>query len=114
MNRHERSAAPPRLVNPFPKTLDLTGKLFPWDGVQPVLLSMPGSPSLYLPCFSSAAHLRDCMATAGIGYAGIKEIQDGPEFLSSFELEHRRTMKIIVDPYFLPNGRVRFSEVRWP
>lgn len=103
----------PRPVSPFAKHVELTGMLFPWDGVQPVLASMPGSPSFYLALFSDEERLRSFMEEAKIPFRSIKQVQDGPEFLTSFDERHRQTLKIIINPYYLPNGRVRFTEMFW-
>jgi hypothetical protein len=100
-------------VNPLPKNIDLTAKLFPWEAGQPVLLSMPLSDFFYFPCFSSKELLEDTMKRAGVSYASIKMIEDGREFLTTFTDEHKRVTKLIVDPYFMPNGRIRFIEVLW-
>ena len=57
--------------------VSVTGTLFPWDGAQPVFLSMPGSPSLYLPCFTTEEKLRAVMRRAGVEFVSIKHIDDG-------------------------------------
>jgi hypothetical protein len=87
----------------------LTGKLFPWDNHmnQPVLLAMPGSEFNYLPLFSTVDALRELMERANVPFDKIKHVDDGPEFMSSIPLH----IKLICDPYFLDNGRVRFTEV---
>ena len=107
-----RGVTAPFLVNPFPKEVSLDGMLFPWDGEQPVFFRMPGSDFFYLACFSSKEHLFDFMKHVGCDYRSVKQIENGREFMSSFDGHHDR-VKIILDPFYLPNGRVRFSEVRW-
>ncbi len=106
---------PPKPTGKPPKDMsfdDLTGCLFPWDGLQPVFLAMPSSPHLYLPLFSTALKLRQLMAQAKTPFVSIKQVQDGKEFYGSIreqkKLPNGAEVKVILDPYFLPNGRVRF------
>lgn len=89
----------------------MTAKLIPWDGNQPVWLTMPGSPILYLPVFSTEYQLRETMSKAGVFFQSIKQIEDGPEFLQSV-VDAKEQIAVIVDPYFLPNGRVRFTQIQ--
>jgi len=106
----------PRLVNPFPRDIVLSGKLLPWrvPALQPAYVALPGSDLLYLPVFSTVEGLRDLMKRADVPYQSVKQILDGREFLMGFTPDFRKAMRIIVDPYFLPDGKARFSEVRWP
>jgi len=106
--------APQRVGEGKLKPLLLTGKLFPWGEGEPAFLRMPNSPFFYIACFESAAKLRRFMATQGFSYTKIKQIEDGREFLLGFGPEHRRMVKIVVEPRVLPNGRIRYSEVQWP
>lgn len=92
----------------------LTGKLFPWNKSteQPVLINMPGSPYFYLPLFSSKEKLEGMLAAGRIPFDSIKHIDDGREFLTSLtESPGWTETKVILDPYFLENGRVRFTEL---
>ena len=74
---------------------------------QPVLLGIPGSPHLYLACFSTPEKLQGTMELAGIAFDKIKQVEEGYDFFTSIP----RDVKIILDPYFLPNGRIRFTEL---
>lgn len=94
----------------------LTGFVFPWDGGQPVLLRMPGSPHWYLPLFQSAADLETLMAQANVPFRSIKQVEDGSVFISTLlaqrDMGEGQELKIIINPYYLPNGRVRFTELK--
>lgn len=96
------------------RDVELTGMLFPWDGAQPVFLAVPNSSLLYLPCFDAAADLVEVMARARVPFAGIKQIEDSPAFLSSFGPAERAAVRVMVNPYFTPEGLVRWGEMKWP
>lgn len=94
----------------------LSGKLFPWDLIAhaPVFLSMPASPHLYLACFSAAEKLEGVLSRARVSWDSVKRIEDGQEFLESMPRQcGGQEIKIIIDPYFTPEGRVRFTEIKW-
>jgi hypothetical protein len=96
------------------QVIDLTGKLFPWDGKRPVFLELATSPHLYFPCFSNAPKLRAAMARAKAPFVSIKHIDDGGPFLESLpRVINGRQVAVMLDPYWLPDGRVRWSEVKW-
>lgn len=99
--------APKRTGAP-PKAVTLTGKLLPWSRDRPVLLSMPGSPLTYLPVFSEESELRAFMEQAKLPFVGIKKVDDGGEFIGSLTPD----LTVILDPYYLPNGRVRFQQIQ--
>lgn len=91
----------------------LTGKLIPWeissDG--PVLLRMPGSDQVYMPVFEDLGLLHDTMKRLrSEEFYKIKKIDDGDMFLESI-LENESGVVIILDPAFLPNGRIRFMQI---
>ena len=100
-------ARAPRPTGAPVRAVELTGKLFPWSQEQPVLLQMPGSSALYLPCFSSAKGLREVLGRSRVGFGSIKQIDDGREFLSSIP----GAIVVIVDPRYTEQGRVRFTQV---
>jgi len=117
----ESTVDPPKPTGKPATEVSLTGMLIPWSTWspsaplgedQPVLLNMPGSPSFYLPCFTTEDKLRQTMGRAKIEFQKIKRIDDGREFLASIEAQ--RGVVVIVDPHFLENGRVRFTEIRSP
>jgi hypothetical protein len=92
--------------------VSLTGLLFPWTGDFPVMLAMPGSDYSYLPVFTVEEKLLDFMFRAGVAYMSIKKIEDGPEFLQSiYENPAMWTVRVILDPYYLSNRRIRFLQV---
>lgn len=90
-----------------PKVVSLIGKIIPWTAEQPVLLSMPASPYRYLPCFTDPDKLHAFMQEAKIGVERVKKIDEQHDFLDSLPLD----VRVVLDPYFLPNGRVRFLQV---
>lgn len=104
--------APPHPVGTPPKDVDIHKMLIPWwhDGA-PYLLEMPGSEAVYLPCFSSADIMKECLgATMRDGDAlliDVKMIDDVREFLLSVPSH----VKVILDPRVLPDDRVTFTEV---
>lgn len=99
------------------EVMDLTGYLFPHIGakgdlVSPAFLTIPGSDALYLACFSSVERLQDMMKRLSITYAGIKAIYNGKEFIAGLPEEVSGSrLAVICDPYFTPEGKVRFIEI---
>lgn len=107
----------PRPTGKPHESLNITGMLFPWNGLEPVLLMMPGSELLYLPLFSTPEQLNELMMQAKTPFVSIKKIDDGAEFLSGIYDESpgaRENVRVILNPYFLPNGRVRFTQIQLP
>ena len=102
---------PHRVEGTPEKEVTLTGTLFPWDGDQPHYLMMPGSDYRYLPCFTSADKLREVMDRVGVSNYTIKQVEDGPDFLTSFDVLEAANVRVILDPYFVAGGRVRFTQV---
>ena len=96
----------------------MTGMLFAWDKtrVQPVILSMPGSPHGYIPLFHSVHLLEEAMTRVGASFDSIKQVENGEEFYASLREnapnEHGGQIKVIQDLIFLPDGRVRFIETK--
>jgi hypothetical protein len=108
----EETLAPKPTGKP-PELVSLTGLLFPWLEYAPALLRMPGSPHLYLPCFHTPEKLRALMDRAGTHFSSIKQIEDGPMFLSSFpRTDGTSQIKIIIDPYYTEEDRVRYIEIK--
>jgi hypothetical protein len=113
-------AEPPKATGrsrPLPLQ-NMTGMLFAWNRQreQPVFLSIPGSPHLYLALFHSPHLLDEAMEKAGTKYDSIKRVEDGPEFYQSLK-ENPPTseggqLKVIQDLRFLPDGRVRYIEAK--
>ncbi len=104
--------------DPKPRNIDLTGNLVPLreDG-QPHLLSMTGSPCLYLPTFTDENALAAYKAMdAAPKIAKTVKITDGREFLDS--LDHPiDQVRVVVnlrphdDPEKRAAGMFRFAEV---
>ena len=96
--------------------MDLTGKIFAWAHGQPVFINMPGSSHLYLPLFDTREELEEVMTKAGAKWRSIKQVEDGAEFLSTLlqqkNLGEGSELKIITNISHLPNGRVRFVEMK--
>jgi len=112
----QKVEAPKRTGKPAESiTFDiLTGKLFPWDErrQQPVLLNMPSSPYQYLACFSTEEKLRKLLDDAEVSFDRIKCIDDGGVFMGGLlESAHPEQLKIILDPYFTSEGKIRFTQL---
>lgn len=71
------------------------------------MLQIPGSPFFYVPVFTNSGQLKTLMAKAGTPFDSIKEITDGADFMTSFPND----VKVMHNPYFTPEGRVRWTEV---
>lgn len=92
--------------------ITLNGKVFPWVAGAPLMLTMPGSSGLYLPCFSSAKLLRKTMRGADFAWDSIKCIDDEVAFLTS--IYKRQDVRVILDLHRTAEGLVRFTEIqRW-
>ena len=103
----------PRPVSSELKDIDLTDKLFPWKGDQPVLLSMPLSNALYLPLFNLEGSLRAVLKKVGVPFERIKKVDDGRVFLESLpKFIGIQPLKVILNPRFTETGTVRFTEVQ--
>lgn len=86
----------------------LTGMIFPWTAEgQPAFLRVPGSSALYLPLFSDPTMLKIVMDGTSTPYVKVKKIDDGFEFLDSIP----KDIRIMVEPWFTPEGRVRWTEI---
>ena len=97
-------------------SVNLTGMLFPCKDGQPALLSAPDSKFnfRYLPCFSDEEKLTALMAQAEVLFDSIKQIEDGKAFLNSIYYENiANDIRVIINPYYLPNGHVRFVQVEY-
>jgi hypothetical protein len=105
----------PRRVGPSREIVSLNDKLVPWDvGLeQPILFGMPGSTWLYVAGFPSVSELHAFMMRIGIGEYTIKLIESTDVFLASFTPTQRSQYCIIIDPWFTPEGRIRFSQLDW-
>lgn len=94
------------------KNIILTGKLIPSSGDGPVLLVAPKQTATirefyYLPCFSDIEKLRDFMNLIKIEYSAVKQITETFEFID--DMKNFPFVKIIVDPYFTLEGKIRFN-----
>jgi len=88
--------------------LDLTGMLFAWSGEQPVFTHVTGDPRFMIACFTSETKLRAFYERLRRSFERIKQIEDGPEFLTSFD--GHPDVGVIVDPYYTPEGRCRYVQ----
>ena len=101
----------PKYVGTSIQQVHLTGTLFPWCDGMPVYLRMPGSPFLYLPCFTHESALRDVMRQAGVTFDKIKQIADGVEFMACFRVPEASNIRVILNPRYTPEGKVRYIQV---
>ena len=100
--------APPQATGKPPETVSLTGRLIPaQDATNPVLLRMPGSERLYLPCFADEDEMQTVLGRAGVEYAGIKQIDDEMTFLDSLPPE----VTVITNLWWTEEGKIRFHQV---
>ncbi len=95
------------------RDVDLTGALLPWDTTkkQPCFLRMPDSEYLYIPCFTSIDQLRAMMVQIGVTEYRVKQVDDGREFMSSFDIPQARDIRVILNPRYIAPGRIRFTQV---
>lgn len=91
------------------RTFDISGCLIPWKDGQPALFHMVGSASTYLACFTTPELLRACFASIGKTFDSIKQIDDGPEFLSSIP----DSVVVVLDVRQV-DGKTRFTQLRQP
>lgn len=98
------------------KKITLTGKLIPSYENRPVLLKIPDPEHAiqdndfwYLPCFSNIEKLENIMKFLKVEYLKVVQISDETEFINSIRVVD--FIKIIVDPYFTPEGKFRFCQV---
>lgn len=94
--------------------VSLTGTVFPWDPStdQPLLLNMALTNARYLVCFSSSDALKAMMERLEITGYTIKQIDDGPVFLSELPATYGGDpLHVILDPYFTPQNTIRFKQV---
>ena len=97
-----------------PEEVTLEGMLMPVvSDEQPVLLAMPGTTSVYIPCFSDKEALKSVLARAGVPFEKIVTITDSREFLCSIPmmLPSGRAIHIALNPWFTPEGKVRFTQL---
>lgn len=88
----------------------LAGMLLMWKTGQPVLLRVAGQRGNCIPVFSSRETLdRAAREIALLAYESIKQIDDGQQFLEDMRAQN---VRIIVDPHFGQNGRVRYLDIR--
>ncbi len=99
--------APPKATGRV-EDVHLTGMLIPWQNEQPVFMSVAASSQLYLPVFSDRDELERVMRQAKADWQSVKEITDESEFLR----EIPNDITIMVNPRFMPDGKVRWMEVR--
>jgi hypothetical protein len=105
------------MTAPVSDQVVLKGMLFPWlqRGIthgSPLILVMPGSEDLYLPCFSDGDKLIEAMRLADIHYDSVKYIQNETEFIQSVPRKFNgKNVHIIVDPVYTDKGTASWTEV---
>ena len=103
---------PPRQISDKVYEIDITGYLFPWIKDHPVLVTLPGTPDLFLPMFKTESALRNSMAEGDVDYDSIKRIDDVDEFLESLPLKvSDRKIWLMTDPVIIEAGTTRFREL---
>jgi hypothetical protein len=91
--------------------IEIVGKLLAWREAGPEVLRMPGSPSSYIALFSTEEALRAFYARLGWKLVPrIQIVDDRDEFVLSIAVYP--DLEIIVDPYYTPEGRVRYRQLR--
>lgn len=96
----------PRRISDKRIPLNLDGYLTPFLEGAPALIGMTGTPDLFVTVFSSEAKLREACSLFGLPFDDIKQIVDGHDFMAGM----RQYVRIAVDLYQHPNGRIRFTE----
>lgn len=94
-----------------PTPVDVTGKFVAFQNVgTPATVRMPDSNALYLPVFSEEPALQAMMKRIGIPVVQVSTIIDAREFLLSVPTKDPdgRPLHVIIDPWFTPEGKVRF------
>lgn len=86
--------------------VNLTGALLPWDTIkdQPCFLRMPDSEYFYLPCFTSIDQLRAMMGQIGVTEYRVKQVDDGHEFMSSFDVPQAKDIRVILFTQVAPTA----------
>ena len=90
--------------------MSLEGALFPWKNGLPVLVNLPGSSMLYLPCFSSEELLVRTLEAGGVSWDSIRTIEGAEDFVFGV-CEINPRVKIILDLQQTQEGLLRFSEI---
>ncbi len=102
----------PKPVGLLTREITITGCFIPWLNGQPTWLHITGSTAVYLPLFSKEEDLRTRMAEIGSPFDNIKHVEDGPEMLASLPYTlGGELLKVILDPWFTADGKVRWTEV---
>lgn len=104
----------PRPTGKPPEEITLVGKMIPAEeDYRSVLLRMKGRDDYFLPLFSSEEELRAFMTKAATPFVKIEVIYNSAEFLVSIPRSHRGArVRVIVDPKFTLEGRIRFLELQ--
>jgi len=106
----------PRRISDREVPINLTGYFMPMiEPNVPVLLGMPGTDDLFVAVFSTEKKLRSTMRIFKIGYQRISKVTDGKDFIADIEATNQSggrsyRIRIAIDPYRGPNGRLRFVE----
>lgn len=98
---------PPVRTGKPAETLDLTGKVLPWDADGRVALLGVMGLGPAVPVFSTADKLRAAARVMPLPFASIKQIVHGQAFLDSIPGD----VPVIVDPWVTPEGKVRYTMV---
>ena len=79
----------------------------------PIFLDMAGTSDVFLPVFSTVEKLTACLALLSLRSDATKQIDDPGEFLASIPVYFGdKRVRVIVDPYFTPQGTIRYREIQ--
>lgn len=95
------------------KTVDLDETYVAFIDGTPVVLQIENEDQdLFFPVFSSLEALEEGLATAGVPYDSIKQLENGREFFLSLPatIEGHR-VRVIIDVYQTPEGKSRWYEI---
>lgn len=87
----------------------LKGVLFPWHEDKPILLHLPDSKMLYMPCFSDEDLLFQTMESGGVVWDDVRMFQETEAFVAHVH-ETNPAVKVILDLRHTNDG-IDFTEV---
>jgi hypothetical protein len=101
----------PRRTEKPPESASFDGVLIPCDNDRlPLVFAEPSSQDIYLACFTTAKKLKETLEKGRFSYKKVVQVKDGHDLAKSVPhyLKSRR-IKIILDPYYTKEGKMRFS-----
>lgn len=97
-----------------PNKITLQRVIVPGDEVTGglVTIRVPGSAYSYLPCFTSVEKLRKFEEKIPLKYTTLKEVNETNWEMFFEDIEAAGIVKIMLDPYFVTEGKVRWTEIK--